>query len=442
MKQKIMGFLGYVLLFFGSIAILTAAMVGTARIPFEKIVKNIASSAELLCERRVFFSFMENVYPSKIDRYADSITVSIANQLDSDTPLRAVMTASYYYTPDKNENDNLMDSLIEGYYPNQQYLRYWHGSAGVIRFLLMFTDLRGIYILHAVLMGVLLLLLTVQLFRHRFFAAGCGMLVSMIAVSVWFVPFSLEYTWTFLVMLVTCICAVHLTVHEKNRLLGPLFLLSGIVTNFLDFLTTETLALLMPLLMILAIRRTQNKLEPNRAAYLECLKLCVIWGIGYAGMWVMKWVLASAVLHENVMPYIQEHIAERLNDTGEMSLIPYLLQALWRNLKCLFPFAYEFPGVLAFIIIALVLPFVIMENARKSIDKKMLRMYALIALVPYIRYLILHNHSYIHFFFTYRAQAATILALFLMAAEIIEWKREEKHHDYDDDDDSGYAEEA
>lgn len=433
MKQKLLGFLKYALLFFGSIAILTAAMVGTTKIPFAKIKDNLASSTELLCERRVFFSFMENVYPSKIDRYADSITVSIANQLDSDTPLRAVMRTAYYYTPDHNENFNLMTSLAENYPPNKQYLRYWHGSAGVVRFLLMFIDLRGIYILHAVLMAVLLVFLMVQLIRHRFYAAAVGMLLSMISVSIWFVPFSLEYTWTFLVMLVTCNLAVRFTIKERTKLIGPLFLLSGIITNYLDFLTTETITLLVPMLLIIAIRRTQNKLEPNKQSWLEGLRLCIIWGIGYAGMWVMKWGIAAVVLQENVMPYISEHISERLNDTGEAALIPYLFQTLWRNIKCLFPIAYEFPGVLAFILMAMVLPFVVIDNSKKraDINGKMLRMYAVIALIPYVRYLILHNHAYIHFFFTYRAQAATILALFLIVAEIIDWSP--KKHEYSEE---------
>ena len=32
-------------------------------------------------------------------------------------------------------------------------------------------------------------------------------------------------------------------------------------------------------------------------------------------------------------------------------------------------------------------------------------------LLPYLRYIVLSNHSYLHDFFTYRAQAASVLAL-------------------------------
>lgn len=36
---------------------------------------------------------------------------------------------------------------------------------------------------------------------------------------------------------------------------------------------------------------------------------------------------------------------------------------------------------------------------------------AVLGLVPYLRYIVLSNHSYLHEYFTYRAQAATVMAL-------------------------------
>ena len=61
---------------------------------------------------------------------------------------------------------------------------------------------------------------------------------ALAAVSAWFVPFSLEYTWMFLLMLVQ----MHLVVSRRfpadwhGRCL--FFLASGVAANYLDFLTT------------------------------------------------------------------------------------------------------------------------------------------------------------------------------------------------------------
>ena len=54
----------------------------------------------------------------------------------------------------------------------------------------------------------------------------------------------------------------------------------------------------------------------------------------------------------------------------------------------------------------------------KGADKKQILMYVFIGCIPYIRYLVLHNHAYLHNFFTYRAQLATILAMILILEEL------------------------
>ena len=37
----------------------------------------------------------------------------------------------------------------------------------------------------------------------------------------------------------------------------------------------------------------------------------------------------------------------------------------------------------------------------------------LIALVPYIRYIVIRNHSYVHYFFVFRTQIIAIIAIVL-----------------------------
>lgn len=58
---------------------------------------------------------------------------------------------------------------------------------------------------------------------------------------------------------------------------------------------------------------------------------------------------------------------------------------------------------------------------RRQINGGAIGLYAFVGIIPYVRYLVLHNHSYVHFFFTYRAQAATIMALFFILLELVEW---------------------
>ena len=47
-------------------------------------------------------------------------------------------------------------------------------------------------------------------------------------------------------------------------------------------------------------------------------------------------------------------------------------------------------------------------------DWKQAGLYLLVAFAPYIWYLVLSNHSYVHFWFTYRLQAVSITAILLL----------------------------
>ena len=137
-------------------------------------------------------------------------------------------------------------------------------------------------------------------------------------------------------------------------------------------------------------------------------------------MWVMKWVLASAVLHENVMQYVSGHVSERIGNTEEFTLPEYMRNAVVRNISCLFPAEYGPAGKVILLVLLFVLIAVAVVFSRKKIDFRRIALYAAIGLLPYLRYITLRNHSYLHYFFTYRAQAATVLAFFMILSEIVQ----------------------
>jgi hypothetical protein len=144
-------------------------------------------------------------------------------------------------------------------------------------------------------------------------------------------------------------------------------------------------------------------------------------------MWVLKWFLAAAVFKENVMPYVKGHIEERLGGTlgiNDLNLAQFMEQAVLRNIKCLFPLEYGTAGMAALIIgFLLMIRFVFKYRIKtRDFDIKQVFVFGLLALLPFVRYLVLHNHSYRHYFFTYRALTATIFALVLIFGEITENK--------------------
>ena len=420
--MKIKKIIKYAIIFAYTALMLTMLLIGSAFIPNDMIKKNMISSADVLCERRVFFELARKVPASRVDRYADSILLNIAYNYDIDDPLRSVMISEYYYTEYQNENDNLRDAVTKGLEPTLQYLRYWHGPAAFVRIAHVFTNIRGMYIINAAAGVALYGVLTFILLKHRLYKGAIALWVSLIAVAIWFVPFSLEYTWVFLVAPAVSIAAVKFVLSGKWNALGAVFLISGMVTNFLDFLTAETVTLLFPLLLTIYTAETM-KPAPTRPKAIGAVKLCILWGVGYVGMWVLKWILAGAVLGEDVMPYIGEHIVERTIEApyGEEDAI--ILKALWSNIECLFPLGFGAVGMIAAIVLVVAAVCVCIIFRRKGVSKANIIIYAVVGAIPFLRFTVLMNHAYLHCFFSYRALAGTILAICLIMFEIISFGR-------------------
>ena len=411
--------IGYVICFTLTALLLTVFLVIAALIPRRLIKDNMQESAEYLGRQKLFYKTVKGIEGSKADRYADSILLGIVWQLDVDKPLRSVMETAYLHDELGRENISLLDAVINDTPPNQEYIRYWHGSAVILKPLLLIFSLKQIYIFNAALMAVLLLILLWQLFKLRAYACIAGIIAGMISISAWFVPASLEYTWCFLLMLLFSTTVVSMLKKEKDRYMGYAFLVFGMLTSYLDFLTTEIITLLVPLLITVWYNKRIKKAVTDIA---RTAGYAAAWLAGYISMWVLKWILAALILQRNVWPDITAQIRLRIDgnvtNVSKQGLVSFIKNALIRNIKCLFPFEYGIIGMIAgFSVIALFI-FIAVKNHKAGIDKKLCMLYIITAFLPYVRFALLHNHSYIHYFFTYRVQLVTVFSAILLLEEI------------------------
>lgn len=424
MKNTWISIRNHIIVFIIVFFVLLLLIIGTACIPKEQIKSNMLESAEYMCEKNTSFLLTDFVQASKIDHYADCITLSIGYELDNKQPIRSAMWTGFYGAPSRSMNEYLRDAVLKDLPANREYLRYWHGQAAAMRVLHTFWNVKQVYVFHVVLIAVLLLLLLFQLIRQKYYGEASSVIFAMFIISVWYVPLCLEYTYTFLCMLIASNITVYLANSKKYQKFSLFFLAVGMITLFFDFLTTETVSLLIPILLLFRIRQRQGY-AAGRGEYVLAIKCCTSWLVGFIGMWCMKWISASIILKQSVMPYVQEHISERLS--GNVGLTPeeYVLQAIVRNLKLLLPYEYGIAGaiILMIIIVLVVMIPVLLGKVvlKNKIATATIPLYAALSLIPFLRFIVLHNHSYIHYFFTYRALAATILALCFIVLELVEW---------------------
>lgn len=411
----------YTGVFAAGIGVMILLLVLTALIPVSAIQDNMQESAQYLKNCELFGTVIDGAEGSRIDRYADSILLGIAYQYDEENPLESVMMSSYYHTSYLNENDNLYQAVTKHPAANKQYMRYWHGSTVVVRPMLMFMQLKNIYFFNAVMVAILNAALIVMIIRRKAYYAAVGLAVGYIAAAVWFVPYSLEYTWVFIIMPVAAMCAVRSCDKGRWYNIGIIFLLSGMITNYFDFLTTETVTLSVPLLIVICIGMNGRYKESFSPVKIP-VKAAVTWTAGYAGTWCAKWITASAVMHTSMLPYVTEHVDERIGGDIGVGTVQYITGAVVNNIKCLFPAGYGKAGVWLFAAVILFIIYIGYVYHSNDICLHSIIIYGIVGLIPYARYLVLHNHSYLHCFFTYRAQIATILAMFLITGSLVDWR--------------------
>ena len=398
-----------------------------ALIPRAKIQNNMEESAKYL--QKIGAAFPRTtvgINCSRADYYADAVLLNVAYYLDQEHPAESISWARFY-----SEDAHDWNGMVTDYLPvavekqpdaNQQYLRYWHGSLTIVRPLLISFNLDEIYRILGVVLWTMLGSIIVLLIRKRFVKEAVAFALSMIGVSVWYVPVCLEYLWMFLLMTSTSLIAIILALKKQYYRMPGIFLSIGMVAAFLDFFTTETITLLIPLMFMFMIWHKQKGGSPDWGV---ALKSAALWGIGYVAMWTAKWGFAAIALKTNVMPYVQSSIAEHL---GVMDRTP--LQLLWmrsirRNISNLFTFNYGIIGAILTLLLFFCLVFLPIcfnrISLKEKIQKKWVLFYLMIAAIPFLRFVVIPEHSAVHAWFTYRALAASIMAFILLFYELVDF---------------------
>lgn len=349
----------------------------------------------------------------KLHDYADAIWLSIAYGVDSEHPLKSALEGKYY----NGFGDRLYNILFyrdatrDDLEANTDYYRYWHGSIMFLRPPLTQFTYMDIRYINVMLLTGLSFALIIFLHNKLDTAAAVIFAAALLAVNFFVVPYCIEYVPVFYIMFISSI--IILCLKGKQRI-SYLFLITGICSDFFDFLTVETITLCVPLAIHFYDLYIRGKADDFRKNLKYFIKLCTLWLCGYMFTWISKWVIASAVLRQNVMGNVMETISQRsVGEAEEISFVEQLKYALLLNIRSVFPFRITKgpAGTILMLFVILALLFAVWFLYRKKTPEKVSVIFLFIALIPYMRYLVMSNHSYTHNWFTFRAQISAIMAI-------------------------------
>ena len=442
-----------------TIVICIALLFVTALIPQNALQKNMEKSSDYYNNHQMFDHVTDYMFLSRQDNYADCILTNIIYHIDQNNLAESILSASYYNPEDEGVQTSFAYAVGSKVEPNVDYSRYWHGSMVLLRPLFIIFDIAEV----RMVLGILILIMTVWfevlLFKNHYSVFGVCYGIGLILVSVWMCAFCVEYAMPFVVMSVELpvLFALLTRAYEKEDvqndkvkrdehklgnqkadehksdnfkpevILWAVLACAGIVTAFVDFLTTETITFTMAYVLYLIVKNRHSQMGTVKEELIYLVKSGIVWLVSYGLMIALKWVLALIVLGKDAFFNALSQAALRIsgdatlgNVTGAEVVSDYerISGALWRNIGCIYPFKSTMSYGTAMIFILLVglvvfsIWYLFREKAKSCINKVMV----MVSLIPVLRFLVLNNHSYIHFFFTYRALLVSVVVIMYILA--------------------------
>ena len=348
---------------------------------------------------------------TQIDRFTECITVSVGlGEAAGQSLLDTIALA-----PHLGPCDRLVDHLnpydgARAAAEGGTYLRYWHGSAPIVRPVLAgfgIAGLRVVNLLTIAAAGSLLFGVTRRLAGR---SAAVGLVAPyVLTTSIAALPGATNQALALAAGIGTA--AMVGTVAAGG--LGPSrvwypSLVAGAVFVYVDLLTVVpgVWVLTASLVAVAALRAGAGAAATAGWALLAGAG----WLVGYAGMWAGKWVFAAAVLgHQRVYDDVTGTIEQRINGESPWSE-PGFGNAIEANVDVFL----DRPFVALLLAAALVS--IIAQAARRPVRELAAR--AVVASttgVVFVWFEIASNHSQIHAWFTYRS-LAIVLGVVLMAA--------------------------
>lgn len=396
-----------------------------ATVPRSAIREKTLESAKYMAAHNLEFEHLRKDFDgSRVDRYADSITLMITYNLDENDTVNSSLWSAYTETGEQLTGLDLLEQTENDIEPNYEYLRYWHGSSVYLRPMLMYFNIQQIYVINAMIMVILWIILIYRLVRHDETVLAVCFSIALMMVYIWVVPYALEYTWMFLLMFIVMHVCVSLVWRNRQKYLPMMFMLIGAAAAYLDFLTVETITLGMPLLFIIWNERRLVTRKNRKEFIKRYIGYALIWLVGFATMWVGKWVLCSIAFGPQAWEFVGYHLEERsIQNDWYGSTFELIYNVLWRNFVQLMPTPLNNYGIVPMVALILASVVLLIFYRKKSGKAKIGLFLWGAALIPIVRMLVLVNHAHIHFFFTYRALSVFLLAMMLLVVNAVDWNK-------------------
>ena len=316
-----------------------------------------------------------------------------------DTPTENTMLRTAALEPGKSA---LMNAVSM-----HDYERYWHGYVLVLRLLLRFFPLPAVYVLNMVVFYALFAWMLVLLGKRTHTVYAVVLSLAFVPAFFFLIPLCMQFVSVFLIAFAAAVFILDKERSFETRCV--LFIVTGALTSYFDFLTAPLVTLTIPLSAWLITEVYHHKDHSAAVLVKETLICACLWAFGYFGMWMMKWIISSVLLHRNMILDGMEQMFVRV---GAQSRNITRTQAVWMNLET---YSSEYLNWL----IVPVLVFDGILAALACIRRPVWLAAVLVQIMPLVWFAVLSNHTAIHCFMTYRMLVPSVFIMLAMLADLL-----------------------
>lgn len=418
------------LLLLGSAILGTLFLVLVFCLPVGRMKENVTESLDnmLRSEEEVADSDLSRYIWGKRETYTDAIMVQ--NAIEKIPEKNVFEHAMWVYHSDLEPEIWTPEESLAAYCSDEgmaqshlhEYSRYWHGYLVYLKPLLLVFTWSQVVVMGVILQ--LLLMAAVLFFAVKKGAPGVGaaMLIGFFFMKPLLVLSSLTMAvcWVITLAALLVMLLSHKKIEEK-KLYPEYFLLVGIITSYFDFLTYPVVTLGFPLCAYFLLERKNSAKQSigKTVGYSAC------WGIGYAGMWAFKWLIADVTLHTGTIKDALWSIIGRTEAIGGRPRFNGGFYVVGLNLQ---EYGWVVYPVLAVLLAAAVLIAAIVCVRRLSAKEVLLRIlpYAIIFCIPFVWIIVVQHHSALHARFTFRIISVAVLALCCMVPALLQKSSKEE----------------
>lgn len=394
-----------------SVSLGTLLLVGAYALPTTDINNHIIKSVDVF-EQEGTYRILTNLCTSQLDNWTDSVMFLNAGYDGEETLINKALMVYRKETEGLTPTQGLVKYYTEGSYTHiWSYARYWHGYLIFLKPLLCFFDYQTLRIINLIAQTGINLILVLIMYKKNLKYYIVPYVLSFLLIMPISTAYSFQFSTVFYVFSIGSIILI-IKSHKWNgtNKFNLYFLILGIITSYFDLISYPLVSFGVPITFYYCLNLDKNTIKNFK----KFTKYLCFWGMGYVGMWGGKWIIASILTNNNVFLDAYNMILVRSSMNVEGTAISFL-DVLWLNLTS---FLYNPLIVLSILFVIIMITMSLKKNLMKNLFKKY-NIFFVIAMLPFAWYLGASNHSYVHFWFTYKELIITAFAAMCMLTKVI-----------------------